>query len=127
MLRKIFFLSISAGIFSSVACIVYNKVYYFALESNFSKLVNVGSIVGLNMIACIAAGGGYYVAKKRFPKKGNAIFNLTFSLISFLSIYFPFAIDIPLDIKNPELFYGLVVPMHFFPVVSWFALKNLYL
>ncbi len=127
MFKKIFLLSISAGIFSSVACIVYYKVYYFALETDFSKIVNPGSMISVCLIACILAGTLYYFIKKWFLKKGKAVFNLVFVLLSFASIIVPFYVDIPVDIKNPELFYGLVIPMHFFPAVSWLALKELFI
>jgi hypothetical protein len=123
MFKKIFFLSISAGIFSAVACIVYNKVYFFATETNFEKLVNAGSLLGINMIACIVAGIGYYLLGKWFGRRCDMIFNILFTMLSFASIMAPFAISLPLDIKNPELFPGLAVPMHFFPAISWFTLK----
>jgi hypothetical protein len=123
MFKKIFFLSISAGIFSSVACIVYNRIYFFAFEIEFQKLVNSGSLIAINMFACIIAGVGYYFIKTWFTRDHEKIFNLLFTLLSFASILAPLAISLPLDIKNPELFPGLAIPMHFFPAISWFTVK----
>jgi hypothetical protein len=37
-----------------------------------------------------------------------------------------FGAKLPLDIEAPELFPGLVVPMHFFPALGWFTLKPLF-
>jgi hypothetical protein len=127
MYKKIFFMSLTTGIFASVASIVFNKVYFFAFETSYSKLVNYGTLVGLNMAACLLAGFGYWAAKKYFPKKADIIFNITFTLLSFASIFVPLSISLPLDIQNPELFPGLAIPMHFFPVVGWFTLKPIFL
>jgi hypothetical protein len=123
MFKKIFVLSICAGIFSSVACIVYNRVYFFAFEIEFQKLVNPGSLIAINIFACVIAGIGYYFIKTWFKRDNEKIFNLLFTLLSFASILAPLAISLPLDIKNPELFPGLAVPMHFFPAISWFTVK----
>lgn len=123
MFKKIFFLSISAGIFSSVACIVYNRVYFFAFEIEFQKLINPGTLIAINIFACVIAGIGYYFIRKWFRRDHEKIFNLVFTLLSFASILAPLAISLPLDIKNPELFPGLAVPMHFFPAIGWFTVK----
>jgi hypothetical protein len=84
-------------------------------------------LIGLNLAACLLAGFGFWAAKKYLPKKAEIVFNVTFTLLSFASIYIPMVISLPLDIQNPELFPGLVIPMHFFPVVGWFTLKPIFL
>ncbi len=127
MFKKIFFLSISAGIFSSVACIVYNRVYFFAFEIEFQKLINPGTLIAINIFACVIAGIGYYFIRKWFRRDHEKIFNLVFTLLSFASILAPLAISLPLDIKNPELFPGLAVPMHFFPAIGWFTVKPFFI
>src|SRR5215212_10280747 len=45
----------------------------------------------------------------------------------FASILAPFAMKLPFDIETPELFPGLIVPMHFFPALAWFTLKPLFI
>ena len=127
MYKKIFIMSLATGIFASVAGIIFNRVYFFAFEISFGKLVNYGTLVGLNIAVCLLAGFGYWAAKKYVPKKADIVFNISFTFVSFLSIYFPMTISLPLDIQNPELFPGLVIPMHFFPVVGWFTLKPIFL
>jgi hypothetical protein len=123
MFKKIFYLGICAGIFSSVACIVYDRIYFFAFEIEFKKLINPGSLIAVNLFACLVAGIGYYFFKKWFKRSFEKIFNLVFTLLSFASILAPLAISLPLDIKNPELFPGLALPMHFFPAIAWFTVK----
>lgn len=120
-------MSLATGIFASVASIIFNKVYIFAFEISFGKLVNYGTLIGWNVAACLLAGFGYWAAKKYLPRKADIVFNIIFTLLSFASIYIPMTISLPLNIQNPELFPGLVIPMHFFPVVGWFTLKPIFL
>jgi hypothetical protein len=127
MFRKIFFLSICAGIFSSVACIVYNRVYHFAFGTDYSRLVNEASLIGINLFACLLAGIGYWVMRKLFGDRGEIIFNISFTFLSFASILAPLAISLPLEVQNPELFPGLAVPMLFFPAMGWYTLKPIFI
>jgi hypothetical protein len=43
-------------------------------------------------------------------------------VLSFASIIGAIGMTLPLDIDFPELFPGLVVPMHFFPALAYFAI-----
>ena len=127
MSRKIFLLGLCTGIFSSAACIVYNRVYFFAFEANFSKLVNTASLAGINLAVGMIAALGYWTLKKWFRHKTDIIFNFCFTIISFAAIIVPISISLPLDMPNPELFPGLTIPMLFFPAISWFTLKPLFI
>ena len=127
MQKKIFLHGLFAGIFTAVACIVYIRVYFFAFEISFKKLVNIGSVSGLSMLACMLAAIGYWLSKKWFGKKADIFFNITFTLLSFASIIVPISITLPLDLQNPEMFPGLAVPMHFFPAMGWYTLKPFFL
>lgn len=48
--------------------------------------------------------------------------NLIIALLSFISIISPIAMSLPVDTESPELFPGLVVPMHFFPALAFFCI-----
>jgi uncharacterized membrane protein len=126
MNKKLFIQGLSAGILSSIACIIYNRIYLFATEVDFSKVVNIPVLISINLLACILAAAGYFVFKKLFKKNAELLFNLTFSILSFISVMYPISISLPLSIKNPELFPGLTVPMHFFPALAWFTLRPLF-
>jgi len=39
----------------------------------------------------------------------------------------PIAVRLPTNIDTPELFPGMVIPMHFFPALAWFTLKPLFI
>lgn len=127
MQKKIFFLGICSGIFSAVACVVFIRVYFFAFEVSFRKLVNIGSVSGLCILGCMLAAAGYWLFQKWFGRNAEIIFNISFTLLSFASIIVPISITLPLDLQNPELFPGLAVPMHFFPAIGWYTLKPIFL
>src|ERR1017187_4168851 len=103
MFKTIFFHSIISGILASAAGIIYDRIYFFATEVDFSKVLNTGSIIGLNIMVCIAAG-----------------------IIFFSGVMIPISISLPLKIQMPELFPGLAVPMVFFPVMAWYTIRPLY-
>jgi len=126
MFKKLFYQGIIAGILSAVACIIYNRIYFFATEVDFSKVINVPVIFGINLVACMLAAAGYWVFKKLLKKNADIVFNFTFTIFSFASVLFPISISLPLDIKYPELFPGLTVPMHFFPALAWFTIRPLF-
>ena len=126
MSKKIFFHGLVAGVLSAIASIIYYRVHYFAFEVDFSKLVNIAGLLGINLLSCLFAAVGYWLIKKWFGNKGEIIFNLSFSILSFASIIIPIAAKLPLDVQNPELFPGLTVPMHFFPALAWYTIKPLF-
>ena len=126
MFRRIFYWGLSAGIGSAVAALIYNRVYFFITEANFTKLVNTGSLIGSNLLACMLAAFGYWGFTKWFPRKGELVFNIVFAVLTFASILIPIAIHLPLDIQFPELFPGLTIPRHFFPALAWHTLRPLF-
>lgn len=123
MFKKIFFHGIVAGILAAVACMIYDRIYYFATETNFSRILNPVSIISLNIgvsvIACLINGVMIY----RLKSKGEIIFNFLYSIVSFAAVMIPISISLPLEIKNPELFPGLAVPMIFFPALAWYTVQ----
>jgi hypothetical protein len=126
MSKKLFFQAIWAGVLASIAGLIYSRIYFFAFEANFSKLINVASLLAANLMSCLIAALGLGLLRKWFPSRAEIIFNFAFSLLSFASITIPLAAKIPLDIQNPELFPGLAIPMHFFPALAWFTIGPLF-
>jgi len=123
MFRRYFFQGIIAGVLAALAAIIYNRIYYFAMENDFSKVVNTGSMIGANMLACMVAALSYWGLKKWLGKRTDIVFNFAFAILSFASIMYPVAAKLPLDILHPELFPGLAIPMHFFPALAWFTIN----
>lgn len=126
MFKKIFFHSLIAGILASVAGLIYNRIYFFATEADFSRVLNTGSIIGLNIMVCLVAGMLYWVLIKSLKKKGEVVFSFLFSIISFACVMIPILISLPLKVQSPELFPGLAVPMVFFPAMAWYTVKPLF-
>lgn len=127
MFKKYFFWAISAGLLSSLSSLIYNRIYFFATEADFSKIINTGSIIGSCIGASLLAAAGFWLTQKLFKAKGEFFFNLLFSILSFASLIGPLSIKLPLDIQFPELFPGLAIPMHFFPVLAWYTLRPLFM
>jgi len=126
MFKRIFFHGLIASALTAIAAVIYNHIYIFATEADFSKVINYGSIMGLSLGICMIATFVNYGLLKWLGKTGEIIFNFLFSIISFGCVMIPISISLPLDIKNPELFPGLAVPMVFFPAVAWYTLKPLF-
>lgn len=126
MFKKIFFLGILSGIVAAIAAIIYNRIYFFATETDFSRILNLGSIIGLNVGFCVLICFLYWVLVYLLKRNGEIVFNFLFLILSFAMVIIPISISLPLDIKNPELFPGLAVPMVFFPALSWHTLRPLF-
>jgi hypothetical protein len=125
-MKKVFIHGITAGIFAAIAAIVYNKMYSDALMVDFSKLINVTSISGSIIFGCILASVGYYFFSKLIKSNVDVWFNIIFLVITFASFISPLSATLPFEIESPELFAGLAIPMHIFPVLFWLATKPLF-
>ncbi len=127
MLKKSLLLGAVSGILAAIASIIYQKVYAGSLGADFSAIAKPLNIVITSLVGSLVAATGYWLFTKWFKSKGEIIFNLAFVILSFASILGAFAFRLPFDIEMPELFPGLVVPMHFFPALAWFTLKPLFI
>ncbi len=126
MVKKIFFQAVVASALATAAALIYNRIYFFATEVDFSKVINTRSVAGLNVITCFIAAFIYWGLLKWLNKKGELIFNFLFSIASFACVAIPVTVTLPLDIKFPELFPGLSVPMVLFPALAWYTVKPLF-
>jgi hypothetical protein len=127
MFKKLLLLGAIAGVLAGVASLVYQKVYTGSTGADFSTIAKPVNIVLTCTVAGLLASVGYGLLIKWLPKQGEIIFNFLLMIITFASILGPFAVKLPLDIEQPELFPGLTVPMHFFPALAWFTLKPLFI
>ncbi|MHA4807115.1 hypothetical protein ACX0G9_03365 [Flavitalea flava] len=127
MFKKALFLGIVSGILAAVAALIYNKVYHSANEADFSKVVNPVMIFASSIFGTILAAVGFWALDKWLKEKGEIVFNLLFTILSFATILAPIAAKLPLTQETPELFPGLAIPMHFFPALAWFTLKPIFI
>jgi hypothetical protein len=116
--QKIFILGAVSTLLSSLACIIYAKVYSEAFLVNFGKVAGTTNFIAASAIGCFLMAVGYKVATNWKGEKAIGWLNLIYSVLSFASIIGVFGFSLPMDIESPEMFPGMVIPMHFFPVLS---------
>lgn len=118
--------SLVAGILAAIAANIYNQIYFFATQVDYSNIINIYSLVGLNLLVSLVAGLLYWLLTMFFKSTGATIFNFVYSVGSFACVIIPIAITLPLSTPFPELFPGLTVPMVFFPVIAWLTIDPLF-
>jgi hypothetical protein len=126
MFKKHFYHGLLSGVMAALAAIIYNRIYYFATETDFSGIFKSGTMISLNLTVCLIFSIGYYFFSKISKKRGNIAFHLLISILTFSAVIIPISISLPLSVRNPELFPGLGVPMIFFPALAWFTFKPLF-
>lgn len=108
---------------SALACIVYAKIYNEAFMVDFSAVAGNVNFVAASAFGCFMMAIGYRLA---YIWRKEALFgwlNIVYALLSFVSIIGIFGFNLPLDIKFPEMFPGLVIPMHFFPIIGFLTVQ----
>jgi hypothetical protein len=127
MFKRALFLGITSGVLAGIGGEVYNRIYHFATETDFSRIINPVSIFSVCIGACVLASTGYWAFDRLFRHRADIIFNLVFAIATYATIMSPLTMKLPLDIQNPELFPGLAIPMHFLPILAWLVLKPVFI
>jgi ABC-type branched-subunit amino acid transport system permease subunit len=127
MLKKSLALGLVSGLLAGIAGVIYAHLYYTINEADFSKVASTINILAASLFGGVLAAIGYTLLDKWLKTRGEIVFNLVFTLISFISLLAPIAVRLPRNIDTPELFPGMVIPMHFFPALAWFTLKPLFI
>ena len=126
MTKTLFIQSLVAGILAAIAANIYNQIYFFATQIDYSNIVNVFSLISINLMVSFLAGLLYWLLTTLFKIKGAIIFNFVYSVGSFACVIIPIAMTLPLSTPYPELFTGLTVPMVFFTVIAWMTIDPLF-
>jgi hypothetical protein len=137
MFKKVFILALISGLFSTVISISYILVFkYSPLEADFTEKASIIYLLIFNMIIAMAACFIYFVLIKLIKKENLAsfIFGFLFSGASILiALYFMMKIDSNLSFKNEnaemfkDFYYFILAPISFFPALSWFTFKPLFI
>ena len=53
MFKKHFYHGLISGIMAALAAIIYSRIHFFAIEADFSGIINPGTIISFNLIACL--------------------------------------------------------------------------
>ena len=125
--KKLLIYGITTGLLSGLAGIIYQYIYQEMFYVDYSSVVNAGAILGSSLIGTVMMALGYFVLFKLKKEKLIWIINLVYILLAFASILPAMAVTLPLDVEFPELFPGLVVPMHFFVPMIFFGFSPLFM
>lgn len=115
-------LALASAALSIFACFVYYKIYTKAFYVDFSLVMPAISIIVFCILASALMTLGYVLVRKWKGEKFIGWLNLFYTAISFATIMVVLTVKLPLDLEFPELFPGLAIPMHFFPVLSFLAI-----
>jgi hypothetical protein len=126
MFKKVFLQAILASLLAFIASVIYRKIYFFATEVDFSKVLSLGRMAALNILVAMLAAFLYYGVTGLLKGRGAIIFNFLFSILTFVCVMIPISITLPLNVQSPELFPGLGVPMVFFPAMAWYTVNPLF-
>jgi hypothetical protein len=126
MFRKIFLQALLSGTLAALAAVIYNRIYFFATEADYSKVLSVTKLIAGCLLITMLAAFLHYGLTRAFKKRGELVFNFLFSIISFAAVLIPISVSLPLDVHFPELFPGLAVPLVFFPAMAWYTVNPLF-
>lgn len=116
--KQTFTMGIAGSLLSSLASLIYLNIYTEAFVVDFSKIAGTASIIASCIIGCLLLALGYKFAIQWKGTKTIPWLNIAFSILSFASIIGVLGFNLPLETESPELFPGMVIPMHFFPILS---------
>lgn len=119
-------MGIAGSLLSSLASIIYLNIYKEALVVDFSKVAGTSNIIAACSIGCLLMALGYKLAIKWKGTKTIGWLNIVFTVFSFSTIAGVMGVSLPMEIESPELFPGMIIPMHFFPVLSILTIYPFY-
>jgi len=127
MFKKALILGIISGLLAGLAGLIYAHLYYSINEADFSKVASSIRIIAGSVAGGVLAAIGFTALHKWLKDNGEIVFNLLFTILSFASLLTPISYKLPTTLETPELFPGMVIPMHFFPALAWYTLKPLFI
>lgn len=137
MFKNIFFAGLTASIFGTIISVAYIYVFkYSPLEVDFTEKASFMYLMSLNMMVGMIACFLYFAMVKLLRKENIAAFVVGFLLSGaavVLALKFMFTVDTQLAFKNEnaelykDFYYFILAPVAFFPVLSWFTFKPLFI
>lgn len=121
-MKKILIQGLAAGALSALASSIYMELYEGLFFISFREIVSVGEILVSCFIGCLLMSAGYLLLEKTNKTNLKGALNLLICVLSFVSILGPILMTLPHEVEFPELFPGLVIPMHFLPALAFMAL-----
>lgn len=116
-----------SGVLAGLAASIFNEAYSQALIVDFTSVFTWINLLAVCVFSCVLASLGYFFFAKWVKKGTDSLFNAIFLIITFATFLLPFSSELPMEIESPELFPGLTLTMHLFPIVFWLATKPLFI
>jgi len=126
MFKKSFLQAILVSLLTFIAAVIYRRIYFFATETDFSKVLSLVRLASLSILIAMLLAFLNFGILRLLAKRGEIVFNFVLSILTFASVIIPISITLPLNIQSPELFPGLGVPMVFFPAIAWYTVNPLF-
>ena len=131
MFKNFFILGIVSAVATTIACFGYTTMYY-SLIVDFSEANGIVMLASWSLLVAMIAVVLNFVCRLILKKSTIAdfAFNLLFSLVSIVMVFVLLSAKDP-DFKTEnaqlfaEFYKGFVMPMLFFPVLTWFTFKPL--
>lgn len=120
--RSLLLFGLVSGILAAIAGVAYFYIYQGLMLTEFDAVVNPMAIAMSCIIGTLLMALGYGLLNRFKKFKFVGWLNILIGLLSFLSIIPAIDAPLPLDMDAPELFPGLVIPMHFFPAIAFLSL-----
>ena len=137
MFKNIFFTGLVASIFGTLISLAYIFVFkYSPLEVDFTEKASFLYLLSLNLLIGISTCFAYFALIKLLKKEHVASFVVSFILCGvsiLLALMFMFTVDTTLVFKNEnaelykDYYYFILAPISFFPALSWFTFKPLFI
>lgn len=135
MLIRYLLLGLTSAIFASAGALFFANHYNTTLF-DFSMVVDSVSIVAACSFTLLLAGFGAWFSQWLLKRWGEFLFNALFSFVTMSSVVFvmgymmtPAVLEKVHEINGPDtemFFSSFAMPLHFFPILSWFALRPLF-
>ena len=129
MVKKTILHGLSAGLLSAISCLVYSQIHTATTGADYSSVITLIPVMVTCLLGSLGAAAGYLLLKKLIKDLDtcDVVFNIAYVFLTFLSCIYPLSVRLsPQDFETPELFNGLVIPMHFFPVLFWITLNPVF-
>jgi hypothetical protein len=131
MFARIFSLGIISSLFATFVSVVYTS-FYTNVIVDFSEVASVIKILAYNVMIGTFASILFFGISKIITNKSIAtfLFNLLLSGVSIALVFYVLKSNDP-TFKNEDaelmkdFFKGFLMPMLFFPALSWFTFKPL--
>lgn len=124
--KQTFSIGLLSTLLGSTACLVYAQIYTQAFGTDFSAIAGPANIIASVMIGCFLMALGYQAIMRWKGDKWLGWMNVIYCTFSYLSIIGVLGFNLPLETESPEMFPGLMIPMHFFPVLSFLTVLPFY-